>query len=416
MTPPTASLAKNGVNVTAFSGNHGTIKFEVPLSLPTLPGLTMVDRYVLATIFRPMRNVFLFVLLILESVRFRLGLGLAMHQDNFFALVFTYMAQWLALYSGLAMQMALAVGVMFGFARLAQNRELDAMHALGYGLHRLMRPILAFGIIIAAADIVILGWLQPLSLYQAGSFVHQVQRFVSLLPEGGDLFVSNKSNTVVIDSIAPKSNSFGKIFVYQSYADGKTVVTGGGKGHLAIVEDDPNQYYQVSHVNMMQIIIGHGAQGRALPDSYNASSSSEIKGPVQAIDTSNFRKRGASEWEMTLPELAYAGPPNGFSVSPYAISAELNYRIVQALFVLVAPFIAVLFVVEQRRNPGPFRFLGGLLAILSFHQFLGIAVSFSRSGVAPVWLTLWLPFVALCLIIAVLFRRLSLKPGFSSAR
>ena len=122
--------------------------------------LTRIDLYVLSVIFKPMRNIFLFVLIILECVRFRLGLGLAINQDNLLSLMFTYLGQWLALYSGLAMQMALAIGVMLGFANLARNRELDAMHALGFSLHRLAAPAAALAIVIAAIDVVILGWLQ----------------------------------------------------------------------------------------------------------------------------------------------------------------------------------------------------------------------------------------------------------------
>ena len=378
--------------------------------------LTRIDFYVLANVLRPMRNVFLFVLIILECVRFRLGLGLAIHQENFLALVFTYMGQWLALYAGLAMQMALAVGVMLGFTRLAQNRELDAMHALGFSLHRLMAPIVGLSLLVAAVDFTILGWMQPISLYNSESFVHQVQRFVSLLPEGGDLFVSSGDKTVLIDGITPKSNSFNKIFVYQTYPDGKTVATGGAKGHLSIVEDDPNQYYDVSDVRMVQVAAADAKNGWILPESYNASTSSQLKGPIQAIDTSTFRKRGSSEWEMTLPELATKQPPNDLTVRDQSMTAELNYRLVQILFVLVLPFLAILFVIEPTRNPGPFRFLAGLLAILGFHQFLGLAVSFSRDGRVPVVLTLWLPFAILILLVFIRFRWLSTKPGFSSAR
>ena len=377
---------------------------------------TRIDLYVASVIFRPMRNIFLFVLIILECVRFRLGLNLAMHQENFFVLVFTYMSQWLALYAGLAMQLALAVGVMLGFSSLSQNRELDAMHALGFSLHRLLVPAIVMALVVAVADFFVLGWLQPLSLYNSESLVHQVQRVASLLPEGGDLFFTSGNKTVLIDGIAPKSNSFQKIFVYQTYPDGKSVATGGADGHLTIVEDDPNQYYDVHDVSMIQVVSPMGKNGPILPQSYNASAASQLRGPVQAIDTSNFRRRGQSEWEMTFPELASATPPNRFNVAPMTINAELNYRIVQLLFILLLPALAILFVVEPRRNPGPFRFLAGLLTILGFHQLLGLAVSFSRTGQVSVLLTLWLPLLALALLVILRFRWLSLKPGFSSAR
>jgi len=378
---------------------------------------TRIDFYVLSVIFKPMRNIFFFVLIILECVRFRQGLGLAINQDNFVSLVLTYMGQWLALYSGLAMQMALTIGVMLGFANLARNRELDAMHALGFSLHRLAAPAAILGLGVALADFFILGWLQPISVYNSANLVHQVQRFVSLLPEGGDMFVTANSKTVLIDNIAPKSNSFDRIFVYQTYPDGKSVSTGGSKGHITIVDDDPNQYYDVQDVHMIQVMPTPGPNGtRSLPEAYNASASSQLRGPVQAIDTRNFRKRGDSEWELTFSELASWTPPNNFKVGLPSMIAELNYRLAQLMFILLLPFMAMLFVVEPSRNPGPFRFLAGLLTVLAFHQFLGVAVSFSRVGSLPVWLTVWLPLLVLVVLVFLRFRWLSLKPGFSTAR
>jgi len=406
-------LAGFTVEITHFEAQNS----QTAMTSISVPFFTRIDRYVLSVISKPMRNIFIFVIIILECVRFRLGLGLAMHQERFFALIFTYMGQWLALYAGLAMQMALAIGMMLGFARLAQNRELDALHALGFSLHRLMRPIALVAVLVAIADFFILGWLQPVSLYNSVAFVHQVQKFVSLLPEGGDLFVAGKDKTVLIDNITPKSNSFGKIFVYETYPDGKTVATGGASGHLAIIPDDPKQYYDVSDVHMMQVVIGQGTDGRELPDAYNASTSSQAKGPVEAIDMSNFRPRGTSEWEMTMDEL-WRGKPvlKDYQVNPNNMRTELNYRIVQVLFVLVLPFMAVLFVIEPRRNPGPMRFLAGLLTILGFHQLLGLLANFSRQGDLPYWVTLWLPFVILLALVFWRFRALSIKPGFNTAR
>jgi lipopolysaccharide export system permease protein len=94
----------------------------------------------------------------------------------------------------------------------------------------------------------------------------------------------------------------------------------------------------------------------------------------------------------------------------------LHYRIVQVLYIFLLPFIAVLFVIEPRRNPSPFRFLAGLLVILSFHQFLGMATAVSRKGDASVFITLWLPLLVLSLLVFLRMRWLSTKPGFNTSR
>jgi lipopolysaccharide export system permease protein len=76
----------------------------------------------------------------------------------------------------------------------------------------------------------------------------------------------------------------------------------------------------------------------------------------------------------------------------------------------------MLAVVEPRRNPGPMRYLAGLLVILAFHQYMGVATSFARSGSLSPLIGLWIPFVVLSAIVLILFWRLSTRPGFSTAR
>ena len=375
-----------------------------------------IDLYILKVILSPLRNIFIFVIIILECVRFRIATGFALHQPDAVRLVLLYLSQWLPLYAGLAIQMGLSIGVMVGFARMSQSRELDAMHALGFSLHRLIAPAFVLSMIFAGANFYNLGWLQPVSLYREANFVHELVKTTSLLPGGGDLFLTNGEKTALIDGIAADSNDFKKIFLYESYKDGKTVATAGTVGTISVLDNDPQQHYSVRNVGRMEIMVQAGARPEALPMNYTTSNVTKLEGPVNAFDMSGYRERGAGELELTLPELLYGMPGSKFKVAPERINAEINYRLAQIVFMLLLPFIAILAVIEPRRNPGPMRYLAGLLAILSFHQFMGLATSFVRNGEVSPLLALWLPLTVLIGVVFTLFWRLSTRPGFSTAR
>jgi lipopolysaccharide export system permease protein len=375
-----------------------------------------IDLYVLKVILSPLRNIFIFVIIILECVRFRIATGLALHQPDAVRLVLLYLGQWLPHYAGLAIQMGLAIGVMVGFARLSQTRELDAMHALGYSLHRLMAPVLALSFLLAGINFYNLGWLQPVSLYRQANFVHELIKTTSLLPGGGDLFLTNGEKTALIDGIAPDSNDFKKIFLYENYKDGKTVATAGTVGTITVLDNDPQQHYSVRNVGRMEIQLKKDTSPENLPMNYSTSNIAKLEGPVNAFDMSGYRERGAWEQELTLPELIFGMPGSKFKIDPVTATAEINYKLAQILFILLLPFIAMLAVVEPRRNPGPMRYLAGLLVILAFHQYMGVATSFARAGSLSPIIGLWVPFVLLTAAVLTLFWRLSTRPGFSTAR
>ncbi len=373
-----------------------------------------IDLYILGTMLSPFRNIAIFVVILLECVRFRMATELALHQPNAVRLIILYLGQWLPHYAGLAIQMGLSIGVMTSFARLSQTRELDAMHALGFSLHRLMAPVMFLTLILASVNFYNLGWLQPLSLYRQANFVHEMIKTTSLLPGGGDLFLTNGDRTALIDGIASDSNDFKKIFLYESYKDGKTIATAGTVGTITVPENSPQQHYLVRNVGRMEINIKPNSASQDLPVRYTTNNMSKLEGPVNAFDMSQYRPRGDEEKELTLPELIFGMP--GSTVEPRLADVELNYRMAEIVFMFLLPFVAILAVVEPRRNPGPMRFLLGLIIVLAFHQYMSMATSIARrGGLAPLY-GVWLPLCLFAVTVVILFWRLSTRPGFSTAR
>ena len=104
-----------------------------------------------------MRNTFIYVVLLLESVKLKLVWNIAIHQPDPLSAIVKYLGQWLPLYSGLALQVALAVGVMLGISKISRSRELDAMHALGFSMMQLLAPVMALTLVVSSVCLIIFG-------------------------------------------------------------------------------------------------------------------------------------------------------------------------------------------------------------------------------------------------------------------
>lgn len=372
--------------------------------------------YVLGNSFGPMRNTFIYVVLLLESVRLKLVWNVAIHQPDPLKAILKYLGQWLPLYSNLALQVALAVGIMLGMSKISRSRELDAMHALGFSIMQLLVPIFALTLVVSSICLAILGWLQPISLYNSFAFLHDVQATASLVTDGKNLFRVESGKTILVDDIGRDGRLFSKVFMFEAYPDGRSLTTAGSAGQLIGQGSLSQQSYIVKGLDMMEVK-GDGAAALSKGGATTtASRLANVQGPIKAIEDKAYGERGNSEYEWTLVELMTGGAGLPFKVEPHRIAAELNYRLAQIVFIWLLPFIAVATVIEPRRNPGPFRFFIGLFIVLGFNQYLSIGTNISRNSAWPPSLTLWLPLAILAAVVFWRFWKVNYQPAFKTAR
>jgi lipopolysaccharide export system permease protein len=370
--------------------------------------------YVLGATLAPMRNTFVYIVLILECVRLKLAWTYSAHLPNPLWSVLKYLGQWLPLYTGLALQISLALGLMLGLAKISRSRELDAMFALGLSMHQLLAPIFVLTAAVIGCVLFILGWLQPLMLYQSANFVHEVQQSSVLVTEGSEMFRIMDQKTILIDGISRDGKQFERVFIYETYPDNKTVTTAGTKGKLSGNGNLSDQHYFVNNIDLLEV---KNTPTTKFSKAFSLTKSANVQGPLDLVGDLDFRVRGNNEYEFTFPEL-FLGGDYLFNqdVAATSLSAEINFRFAQLFFIMLFPFIAVIVVIEPRRNPGPIRFLGGLLFVLAFNQYLSMGTNISRSAILPPIITLWLPIALVTLIVMLLFWRIAYRPAFKTAR
>lgn len=369
--------------------------------------------YVLKATLAPMRNTFFYVILILEIVRLKLVWNLAIHQPDTLITILKYLSQWLPFYVGMALQISLAVGLMFGLAKISRSRELDALHALGFSWLQLLTPVISITVIVTLLEFFIIGWLQPLTLYYSKVFAFDIEKSSSLMTDGRDFFIVDGKKTILLDNITRDGKSFSRVFIYEDYPNDKSVTTAGSKGKLIGKGAFANQSYSVNAVDVMEARLQIRSQLRR---SYSVTHSFNVKGPLTEISQQPFRKRGSSEYEWTTSEMMFKQSNLSTVIEARKMTAELNYRFAQIIFILLLPFIAVIVIIEPKRNPGPVRFFVGLLIVLGFNQYLSMATSFSRENILPPALALWLPLGALIVVVLAQFWRTTSKPTYQTVR
>ena len=82
------------------------------------------------------------------------------------SVVWRMLANLLPEYLSLGIPIGLTMGILLGFRRLATSSELDVMRAVGLGYGRLLRVPYMYAIVLALANLAIVGFVQPWARYQ----------------------------------------------------------------------------------------------------------------------------------------------------------------------------------------------------------------------------------------------------------
>ena len=176
--------------------------------------LKIIDRYILRLVLTPMAATLVISLTLLLAERMLGFLDLTLGKKNSFSAVFKMLAYLAPNYLGLAVPIAIYLGVLFGFNRLSKSREIDAMYASGISLLRLMRPVMMLVLVLMLANLVAVGWLQPYGRYSYRSVVYTLTNVdaFELAQEG--IFMKSGTRTFIVDQLDQSNNSFRNLFVF----------------------------------------------------------------------------------------------------------------------------------------------------------------------------------------------------------
>ncbi len=358
--------------------------------------MTILDRYVLRQVARPLLVALVISLLMLLAERFVRILDLTLGKQGSLSLVFEMLGYLVPHYLGLAIPAAVFLGLLFGFNQMSRHAEVDAALAAGISLHRLARPVIALSLVAAMVALIVFGWLQPYTRYAYRALKFAVQNVeVFYLAEAG-VFMQSGRRTFIIDDLDRQDKRFYRVFLFEDKGEGGSQTITARSGQLLPQENDPRPLLILRNGHRLRI---EGAVKPADPQvplpRFSSGFFEQVETPIGKKDARVFRPRGLDERELTLPELyATLNTPRELA-SVAELKAEFHKRLVSILTLPLLPFLAIPFAIGQRRRQRGYRFAVALTILIAYHEAVQQGAVAARSGAVSVWLGIWGPWLLL---------------------
>ncbi len=354
--------------------------------------LTIIDRYILRQVAKPLATAMAIGLLMLLAERLVRLLDTTLGKKNSFGVVFELLAYLVPHYLGTAIPAALFLGLLFGFNKLSKDSEIDAMMATGTGLHRLARPVILLSVALGILSLFIAGWLQPQTRYAYRSVLFDVRNVeVFYLAEEG-VFMQAGTRTFILDKLNRSSNTFDHVFLFDYRGPGGSETLTASSGVLIPIDGRRRPVLRLNNGHRLKLERWPTLEENQEIPQASIAEFATTDTPLGQVSEKLFRPRGEDERELTLPEL-YAQldtPPQGSTRN--SMRAELHKRIVNVVTFLMLPLLAVPFAIGRQRSQRGYRFGIALVIVVAFHEFIEQgALATKVSGFSP-WLSMWLPY------------------------
>ena len=367
--------------------------------------LTATDRYIFRLVLVPMIAVFAIAASLLMLDKMLSLFDIVASEGGPIGVVFKMLANLLPEYASLAIPLGLMLGILFGFRKLATSSELDVMRAVGQSYGRLLRVPYLITLLLASANLLIVGYLQPLARYY-----YEEQRFQL---QSGALGASIKVGefTTLDDRMALR--------VEGAQDDGRKLM-----GIFARVADTKGQVLSISaregqflaNRDQRDTIILRLLDGTIVQDPPGASprvlSFSEHDLPIDLPAIERFRQRGTEDREYILPELLRIGWNRE---TPETLrdqsQANLNFRLVEVAMMLLLPLMAVALAIPPKRSTSALGVFLSIVLVVAYHKVNQYGADVASLGRISPWLALWGPFAIFAALIVWMYWRVAYIPG-----
>lgn len=353
----------------------------------------IADRYVLRQIGKPILTAIIIGLLVLMAERLVRLLDVTLGKRSSIAVIFELLAYLVPHYLGMALPLALFIGLLIGFNKLSKDSELDAFQASGISLARLNRPVMVLSAGIMMLSFVIFGLLQPYSRYAYRAIMFAISNVqVFYLAEEG-VFMQAGSRTFILDKLSRENSEFRKIFIFDYKGkDGSETITAAG-GRLIEVSPTDRPVLRLENGHRLRITAWPDAASPPPPPAVGQFTRADT--PLGRAGSTPFRARGGDEREMTMRELwAQLSLPES-DQNYWDTRAELHRRLIMVVSPLLLPILALPFAIHRRRSRRAYRFGIAVVLLVAYHEVIEKGAVVVRVQHASPWTSLWLPFAVL---------------------
>jgi lipopolysaccharide export system permease protein len=366
-----------------------------------------IDRYIAKLVLMPMLGVFALATSLLVLDKLQRLLNFVAVQGGPASIVVKMLAALMPEYASLAIPLALLLGTLLAFRKLATSSELDVMRAVGWSYGRLLRvPYIITGVLMAA-NLAIVFYLQPIARYYYEQLNYQL--------ESGALGASIKVGefTTLADKMALRiegSEDNGQqlqgIFARVTDGGGQVLSISAREGTFLATSDNPNTIIlRLLDGTIVQDTSRDGGAPRVLTFARHDL-------PIDLPKVEQFRQRGGKEREYILPELLRMGwNAQNPEIERDASQASFNYRLVEVMMMALMPLLAVALAIPPKRSTSALGVFVSIVMVVSYHKVNEYGQDIATLGRFDPFFALWVPFGVFAALIGWMYWRVAHVPG-----
>lgn len=370
-----------------------------------MKSIPAIDRYIFRLVLGPMLAVFVVAASLLVLDKMLKLFEFVGNEGGPISVVFRMLANLMPEYASLAIPLGLMLGILMAFRKLATTSELDVMRAVGLGYTRLLRVPYAITIVLAAANLLIVGYLQPLSRYWYEQLDFELRSgALGASIKVGEFTTLQDRVALKIDQSRDNGRQLSGIFARFSSPQGQVLTVSAREGQFLALKGSPDT------------IILRLTDGQIIQDEPGASprvlSFSRHDLPIDLPAIERFRERGGKEREYILPELLRIGwSDTATRELRNETRASLNFRLVEVVMMLLLPLLAVALAVPPKRSTSPLGVFVSIVLVVAYHKINEYGQAAGAQGRFPPELILWGPFALFAALIIWMYWRVAYVPG-----
>ena len=321
------------------------------------------------------------------------------------SIVWRMLANLIPEYLSLGIPIGLMLGILLAFRKLATTSELDVLKGVGMSFGRLMRIPFAFAIALAALNLAIVGFIQPVARYAYEGLQFELRSgALGASIKVGEFTKLGDRMTLRIEESYDDGKSLRGIFVRGDNNDGQRVSATAARGQF-LATDDPNTII----LRLTQGVLIHESPKFSAPRVLTFDNH-DLPIPLPKIEA--FRLRGGADREMTIPELFVAGKDQSQSEQTRLESrANFHFRIVEVLSMFLIPLIAIALAIPPKRSTSSLGVFLSIVLLVTQHKINQYAEDMGARGVIDPVIALWVPFLLFAALAIWMYYVVAHVPG-----
>ena len=304
-------------------------------------------------------------------------------------------------YLGLAIPVALFLGVLITVDRVSRTGELSASLAAGVSMFQILRPFMLIAGVLSLVSLLVMGFLQPLGRYDFRATVDRVEQTSDEAAFQEGKFAQN-GRFVFWTEDRSGGDRLGAVFILETGLPGageRITTAPSGRIGRGVLEDET------------RITLNTGQGLTVAPKDKLIVEQLDFRRLDWNIegDVLSFRPRGDDERELTILELMSEAQGHGRGiVEPHIAATTAHSQLGRSLLLILLPLIALPMGLGYGRSFQSTGIAVGIVFLLVAQKSLEAGQSLANAGEIAPWMGTWPVFGVIAIIGAGLFLRSAL--------